>query len=126
MVALFNKHASALRRVFRHYAVRDAGMDVVRLPGLVRLAQDFDITPTFSSRKDLKDAFERSARGLEALAFPDFVQALGYIAIDALGKPMFSHLYTTDAARVSVLLVMWGLGDPASLDAVVARDRYAN
>jgi len=126
VVALFNKHASALRRVFRHYAVRDASVgDVVRLPGLVRLAQDFDITPTFSSRKEVKDAFERAGRGLEALDFPAFVESLGYIAIEALGKPMFAHLYTTDAARVSVLLVMWGLGDPASLDAVVARDRYA-
>ena len=124
VVSLLNKHASALRRVFRHYATRDSmdGMDLVRLAGFIKCATDFDITPTFASRKELREAFERAAAtsgAADGLGFNAFVEALAHVAVDALGKPMFAHLYQTHAARVSVLLVMWGLGDPNKLDEVV-------
>ena len=98
---------------------------MVRAAGFLHCASDFDITPTFASRKELRDAYERAARGANALDFTAFVEALAYVAIDALGKPMFAHLYTTPASRVSVLLVMWGVGDTSVLDAIIARDRYA-
>lgn len=123
--ALLNKHVNALKRVFRHYASRDDGADSVRVPGFIRCASDFDITPTFASRQELYDAFQLAGKGVDALDFFGFIEALGHVAINSLGKPMFSHLYSTPASRVSVLLVMWGLGDAASLDAIIQKEKYA-
>lgn len=110
------------------------GVDGVRLNGFVKCASDFDITPTFCSKKELRDCFEASLNNANErvstrreeipLDFPGFVDGLCFVAITSLGKPMFAHLYTTNASRVSVLLVMWGLGDANQLDAVVSRERY--
>ena len=129
--ALFNKHVQPLKRVFRHYMARDefSGVDSVDMQAFLRCLTDFDVTPTFASRKEIKDAFDH-ARSLQqrqgsGLDFPGFVEALGLVAVNSLGKPMFAHLYQTPQSRIAVLLGMWGLGDPATFEAVAQREKYA-
>ena len=109
VAALFDKHAAQLRAVFDHYA--DAGM--VSVPSVVKLGSDFDIVPTFLSRKELKAALGMNEAA--GFAYDSFVDALKRIALNALSKQPFANIYPTDEAKVTVLLEMWGLGDPAKL-----------
>ena len=43
------------------------------------------------------------------------MEALGHVAVNSLSKPMFAHLYTSNSAKVNVLLTMWGVADPLKL-----------
>ena len=54
------------------------------------------------------------------LTYPGFVEALARVALAALSKPSFEHLYPTAREKVSVLLEMWGVGDPQRLEEVLA------
>ena len=47
-----------------------------------------------------------------------YIRLLGLMAVRALSKPSFQHLYPTYQAKVSVLLEMWGLADPVKLNMV--------
>ena len=109
VAALFDKHAAQLRAVFDHYA--DGGM--VSVPSVVQLGSDFDIVPTFLSRKELKAALGMNEAA--GFTYDSFVDALKRIALNALSKQPFANIYPTDEAKVTVLLEMWGLGDPAKL-----------
>lgn len=132
VMSLFNKHVQPLKRIYRHYMSReDTGADAVGVQSFLRCLSDFDVTPTFASKKEVREAFEQARVSQQqrqtssGLDFPGFVDALGLVAVNTLGKPMFAHLYQTPQSRVSVLLGMWGLGDPATFDAVLQREKYA-
>ena len=126
VTSLFNKHIQPLKRVFRYYSTRDdSGFDVIRFQAFFRCCTDFEVTPTFSSKKELRDSFDLSSGGGDSLEFPLFVECLGHVAVRALGKPIFAKLYPTPASRVNVLLGMWGFGNPATFDAILAKQRYA-
>jgi hypothetical protein len=104
-----------------------------RPPRFVELYCDFDIAPTFLSRRELKAIFSaaavsNSAKGAEggtaaALSYAAFIEAAGRTALVALSKPAFQHLYPTAKDKVAVLLEMWGLADPHKLAEVQRRPR---
>ena len=123
--ALFEKYRVTLHKVFLFYASHAEGAPLVRMPGFVRLAQDYDICPTFTSRRELRECFDRAAHGSDALDFGLFVEALGHVALTALSKPMFSHMYSSSASKVNVLLAMWGVGDADKLDSLRSQRSYA-
>jgi hypothetical protein len=77
---------------------------------------DYDIMPTFITRRELREAFDLSSEiGDNVLGYGEWLDCLGHIAVMALSKPMFAHLYTTTAAKVNVLLTMWGVADRQKL-----------
>merc|ERR1712232_748365 len=92
----------------------------VELAEFVRLAQDYDITPTFLSRKELRQIFGNHT-SQDGLDFDGFTGALAEIAVYSLSKPMFAHLYATKLDKVNVLLTMWGVADPSKLTEIQTR-----
>jgi hypothetical protein len=113
---LFAKHEAQLRAVFGHYS-GGHGAPALPLGAVSQLGADFDIVPTFLSRKELKAAAAAGAGGAEAggLDFGAFVEVLRQCALSALSKPPFDGIYKTEEAKVTVLLEMWGLGDSTKL-----------
>ena len=66
-------------------------------------------------------AFSETARVMGTgsdLDYNGFIEVLSRIAIVALSKPVFSHLYPTEADKIGVLLEMWGVADPLKLQQV--------
>ncbi len=101
-----------------------APYSVARVCTRVMLAYvlQFDMCPTFINKKELRVVFNESlgsGKG-EVLSYPGFVDALARTALVSLSKPSFEHLYPSAKEKVSVLLEMWGVGDPRRLEEVLA------
>lgn len=125
--ALFQRHSAALKRVYRYYATRNSGgLESVYLSGFSKCLQDFGVKPTFASKKDVQDAFVQACRGdsTAGMNFPLFLEGLGYLAMIALSKPTFASLYPTTSKKIEVLLSLWGLGDQATFDGVLQKQRF--
>lgn len=89
----------------------------------------FDICPTFLTKRELHVIFSESLLASQSgptevhtLSYPGFLEALARIALVALSKPVFEDLYPRMMDKLSVLLEMWGVGDPRRLEeALVSR-----
>ena len=128
---MFDRHVVQLEEVFEYYAQGSGGGNRQKLltvgganerRGLLRLAQDFDISPTFLTKRDVKlimDAVLKvSGNTGSGLNREWYIKLLGLMAVRALSKPSFQHLYPTYQAKVGVLLEMWGLADPVKLNMI--------
>lgn len=157
VLSLFDRHKKPLFQLFQHYAALTAaaaalaagdgedggaspaspagtGVDAKRF---VELFIDFDVAPTFLTRKELKAIFGATAAAHayasespsessgERLSYAGFIEALGRAALGALGKPAFTHLYPSARDKVGVLLEMWSVADPRKLLEVARRPRPA-
>jgi hypothetical protein len=115
--AMFARYDSILRQVYSHFDSN--GVSSLSMPDLVRMARDYDITPTFISRKEIRDAYESALGGKRGgLSYGRFLCALGHVASISLSKPMFTHLYKSHSSKVNVLLTMWGVGDSSKLSEI--------
>jgi hypothetical protein len=161
VMALFDRYRKPLVALYNHYAALSAaaaaaaaaaddhaaaapppatGLDCRRF---VELFADFDIAPTFVTKRELKQIFAAASRAhggamaaaspgapsspegtaatadaagaVAPLSYAAFVEALGRTALVALFKPAFQHLYPTARDKVSVLLEMWSVADPRKL-----------
>ena len=110
-------------QVFNHYATSGSVTAVTML----RMCQDYDISPTFIHKSEIRSAIADTMRvmgpgeasaGTGGLTMDGFVEALARVAIVALSKPVFSHLYPTEADKIGVLLEMWGVADPLKLQQI--------
>ena len=89
--------------------------------GLMRLAHDFDVCPAMLTKREVKQLFSAVCRfrgSMQGVDYDDLVRVLGLMAVTALNKPSFHHLYPTNQSKVTVLLEMWGLADPIKLQVV--------
>ena len=136
VMLLFDKHKSTLFYLYNQYSNGSKGTSGMGLPSFVALAQDFDIIPTFLSKRECKAIFVETsaahAEGAAVDATPDqiamthkltyaaFVEALGLIPLTALSKPAFQHLYPSARDKTWVLLEMWGLGVRSKVEQVVS------
>ena len=88
----------------------------------MRLVADFDIVPAFLSKREAKDIFDHVAQAAGSSSGLDwdwFLALLGVVAARALSKqPVFHQLYPSLMSKVTVLLEMWGVGDPGKLQLV--------
>mmetsp|Transcript_8862 Transcript_8862/g.10105 ORF Transcript_8862/g.10105 Transcript_8862/m.10105 type:complete len:337 (-) Transcript_8862:396-1406(-) len=120
LVPVFDKHMIILERVFDYYG-GNSKSGSVKLAEFVRLAQDYDILPTFLSRKELRSVYKNNAFEDVGLTYSGFTCALAELATFALSKPMFAHLYPTKLSKVNVLLNMWGVADSTKLSEIQNR-----
>jgi hypothetical protein len=120
LVALFDRHAVVLSRVYEFYRFQN-GANALQLSGLVRLMQDYDITPMFVSRKEIRDLYSSVAADTSSLSYEAFVELLASVAVHALSKPMFAHLYPSTKDQVNVLLTTWGVADAVKLSDIMER-----
>lgn len=142
VMALFDKHRIAVRDLWSFYAAMSRGSDGLRgtangldIKRFVILMQDYDICPTFVTKKELKQIFTAASRAhsgsntatttndndennLVPLSYAAFVEALGRTALTALAKPAFVTLYPTAFDKVKVLLEMWGIADNRKLQEI--------
>ena len=159
VMALFDRYRKPLYALFQHYAAATAtaamsGGDVaadqndavtsqlaasgsmVDAKRFAALFVDYDVAPTFMTRKELKTIFTSTAAAHAAsdvtggtsaslLTYAGFIEALGRSALTALSKPAFVHIYPSARDKVGVLLEMWRLGDPSKLAEVVRRPKSA-
>lgn len=125
LVALFDKNAVVLSRVFEYYRSSN-GTGVVQLSDIIRLAQNYDFTPTMISRKEIRELYDdvagRSADSVQSLSYEGFIEVLAKIAVYSVSKPMFAHLYKTNIAKVNVLLTTWRVADPVKLSEIQEAD----
>jgi hypothetical protein len=159
VMLLFDRYRKPLAGLWQLYASLSApsgdglpeGVDARRF---LELFADYDIAPTFITRRELRQIFVAAARahgtlgasagmrgspggpdGLDAsrvggdvagvLPYAGFVEALGRAALASLSKPAFAHLYPTARDKVLVLLEMWGLADVRKLTDMQHRPRKA-
>lgn len=134
--SLLAKHAVQLRQVFDHYA-QGTGGGIKRKQllfgsssdrrGALRLTLDFDICPSFLTKREVKQIFHAMTRlsgtwssgASHGFDWEWFQRFLCVLAIHALSKqPSFQHLYATHMAKVTVLLEMWGIGDAIKLQLI--------
>ena len=118
---LFAKYHTALEHVFNHYSAGGVDGSTVSAMQLLRMSQDYDLHPTFLTKAEIRMAFSETARVMGTgsdLDYNGFIEVLSRIAIVALSKPVFSHLYPTEADKIGVLLEMWGVADPLKLQQV--------
>jgi hypothetical protein len=113
VMSLFQQHNAQLTNVFKFYAGN--GNSMLTWQAVLALGQDFDIIPTFMTRKEMKAVYSGVAGAKVGVDFGGFVEAMGNCVLEALSKPAFAHLYPTDAAKVTVLLETWGLADAQKL-----------
>uniref|UniRef100_A0A7S1CMI6 Uncharacterized protein n=1 Tax=Bicosoecida sp. CB-2014 TaxID=1486930 RepID=A0A7S1CMI6_9STRA len=133
VMALFDKYKRPLYSLFTYYCAGGASLN---LASFITMAQNFDISPTFLTKKELRAIHTDAARahasapggradagagGGEGLSYAAFVEALGRLALIALSKPAFQRLYPTPRSKVAVLLEMWGLADQRKLQEVQVR-----
>jgi hypothetical protein len=138
VMSLFETHRRALSAVWSYYtalsgtasAVEGTGIDAKRF---VELYQDYDVCPTFLTKRELRAIYGASSTAHNGGALPEdpssalplgyaaFMEGMGRTALVALSKPAFAHLYPTAAAKVAVLLEMWGMADPRKLAEVQRR-----
>jgi len=138
VLPLFESHSAHLMLVFDAFSTGSGahhGHTVKTLTlgssggqhkGTLQMAIDFDIVPTFLTKKEIKGCYSVVSRmqGAESSAtvgldFAGFIQLLGLLAVQALSKPSFAQLYPTNQAKVGVLLEMWGFSDPIKLQMVI-------
>ena len=88
----------------------------------MNLGRDFEICPHPLPKSALHKCYSAVANqhgsnpyGLTYAQFLDLVAVLGRAAFD---KPHYQALYTTNAAKLSVLLERWGLADPVRLEII--------
>jgi len=110
------------------------GVQVIKLTnsssgGFYRLLEEYDITPAYISKKDVKLAFmiilasQRNARspaslvgGGSGLDFANFIKLMVLIAVISLSTASsFSSLYSSYESRIEVMLFKWGLSEPLKL-----------
>jgi hypothetical protein len=138
VIVLFDKHRSTVATLWSFYTAMSRGEDGQRgtargidVKRFVTLLEDYDICPTFVTKKELKQIFVATSRAhggapapganpddpmaLPALSNAAFIEALGRTALVALAKPAFTTLYPTAFDKVKVLLEMWGISDPRKL-----------
>jgi len=123
--------------LFDYYS---GGKGGVSLPQFNRLMKDFHVVPTFAKFREVRVAFTAAADlHLEPISGDDddskekkrrlpqsaFIEAMGRMAIIALSKPAFQHIYKTAAQKIEVMLEMWELADPDKL-AEIKEKRRAN
>jgi len=138
ILPMFEAHGSHLMLIFDSYShgktrLTDGKHTVKTLPlmgptgtkkGAVHMAVDYDIVPSFLTKREVKSCFNvvsrmQSAAGSSTgLDFSGFIQLLGLLAVVSLSKPSFQHLYPSNNAKVGVLLEMWGFSDPIKLQMV--------
>jgi hypothetical protein len=135
VLPLFESHSAHLMLVFHYYSSgmgNHYGHAVKTLnlmgasgqhKGVMQMSVDYDVTPSFLLKKEIKSCFSVVMRmqeggGGTGLDFGGFIQLLGLLAVLALSKPSFQHLYPTHQAKVGVLLEMWGFADPIKLQHV--------
>jgi hypothetical protein len=147
-MALFDKHKRACVALWAFYTALSRGEDGTHataaqgldLKRFVELYLDFDIAPTFLTKRELRAVFgaasaahaaaaaggaggAASAEGA-ALSYAAFTEALGRSALVALSKPAFQQLYPSARDKVAVLLELWGVADPRKLKEV--QDKIAS
>jgi hypothetical protein len=138
VLPLFETHSAHLMMVFDAYSTGSGahhGHHVKTLTlgssggqhkGALQMAIDYDVVPSFLTKKEIKGCYSVVSRmqGAESSAavgldFAGFIQLLGLMAVQALSKPSFQHLYPTNQAKVGVLLEMWGFSDSIKLQMVI-------
>eukprot|EP01029_Cantina_marsupialis_P020680 TRINITY_DN48607_c1_g2_i1.p1 TRINITY_DN48607_c1_g2~~TRINITY_DN48607_c1_g2_i1.p1 ORF type:complete len:448 (-),score=128.33 TRINITY_DN48607_c1_g2_i1:124-1467(-) len=122
VINLFNKYKTNLQNLLTAYGV-SGGMPVDKF---VQMTKDFDICPTFLSTKEVRTVFSQccSEASCEQIADYDlFIECLGHVAISALSRPAFRHLYPTVQLKVVVLLDMWGFGSSKQFAKIQERKR---
>lgn len=129
---MLNKHSHQLQEVFDYYAQGTGAAGGKKLivlgaqgerRGLLRLANDYDVCPTFLTKRDVKTLYMaickfgnfQPSQGIDQAGL---VRVLGLMAVHALSKPSFQHLYPTNQSKITVMLEMWGLGAPAKLQGI--------
>lgn len=134
VVRLFEKHRGAVHGLFEYYAAGKAG---VSLQQFARMMKDFHVVPTFTKSREVRVAFTAAANlhlgtgGADdgekkrRLPEPVFIEAMSRMAIIALSKPAFQHIYKTAAQKIEVMLEMWELADPSKLDEIKQKRRAA-
>jgi hypothetical protein len=149
IITLLDTHKRALVALWQYYSgmsrVRESaagaagehpygcaeGLDAKRF---VTLFSDFDVAPTFLTKRELKFIFSAAAlaageaagadghAGADArLAYPSFCEALGRSALVALSKPTFATLYPSPVDKLRCLIEMWGVGDAGKLQDIIRR-----
>ncbi len=147
LIALLDEHKRALVALWQHFSGQsrargDAGAggspygcaDGVDAKRFVTLFADYDIAPTFLTKRELKFLFSAAAlaagepagadghAGADArLGYPAFVEALGRAALVALAKPAFEHLYPGPREKLACLLETWGVADARKLADIKGR-----
>lgn len=139
---LFDKYKAELKALYKFYS----GSSGMTFSVFSQMAKDFDVVPTFFTKRDIRQVFVDACAAhlsmspqtpgkssgsmdsdhiamTETLSYAGFVEALGRIALIALDKPAFERLYPSAVDKVSVLLEMWGFGDPKKLEEIVAEKR---
>ena len=141
VMILFDKYKKPLFELWQYYSSlgEDAGSSTASgldVQHFIEMYADYDIAPTFLTRKELKQIFAASAKAHAGravsdeeavnvpLSYPGFVEALGRTALVALAKPTFQHLYPSARDKVLVLLDMWGMADPRKLQEVQRKPRH--
>lgn len=129
ITAMFNSKARELKRIFRTYsAFQDAPSNSkqVTLPGFLACWVDFEICPTFISKKEVESVYRKriTSQQLSGMDFPLFVECLGLVAFAALDKQPLCGMYPTPAKKIGVLLHMWRFGDSVALDHIVKKHKY--
>ena len=132
-MSLFDKHKRPLVALWSFYTAMSRGEDGTHstpasgtdLKRFIELFMDFDIAPTFLTKRELKAIFAAasSAHNINGsdgastapLTYAAFNEALGRAALVALSKPAFQSLEPTAKDKVGVLLEMWGVADPRKL-----------
>lgn len=150
VMALFDRYKKPLHALWQFYASLSGptgageGVDARRF---VECLADYDVSPTFIGRRELKAVFIAAARAhgtlLPAspsaegagsgsssvggcLTYAGFIEALGRTALASLSKPAFAHLYPAPRDKVLVLLEMWGLADARKLSDMQHRPRASS
>lgn len=145
VMSLFDKHKRPVAGLWQFYTAMSRGSDgthntpAVGLDAkrFIELYLDYDIAPTFLTKKELKQIFIASSKAhggttnaaagssttdeaasATPLTYAAFVEALGRTALVALSKPAFQTLYPSARDKVAVLLEMWGVADPRKLKEV--------
>ena len=68
--------------------------------------------------KHLLNAVCRFGGSMQGVNYEGLKRVLGLMAITALSKPSFQHLYPTYQSKITVCLEMWGVADPVKLQVV--------
>lgn len=104
--------------------VRNIATAGVSLKRFYTFFSDYDLTPTFVSKKHLRSIFESIEAGTVTssstakLPFSAFVQAVVDACIFALEKPPFHELYPTPTAKIQVLLHTWWVASASKLQEI--------
>jgi len=134
VIEILSAHLGTIKFPFDCLSELIEGVQVIKLTnsssgGFYRLLEEYDITPAYISKKDIKLAFmiilasQRNARspaslvgGGSGLDFANFIKLMVLIAVVSLSTASsFSSLYSSYESRVEVMLFKWGLSEPLKL-----------